>query len=275
LLGLILVQFARGELAGAEQTVVLLSQLDVDTLSYETEDTLAARAWLQFLRGDVVSAWRWADAYTAPVPDQPLYGPEDPRIVRARLLLARGADADVQTAQQIVDALYDVAERTHNTRFRIVLLAMRALALEAQGRSDAAHASLQHAVELARPGGIIRAFADLGSPMQALLSRLAGQGVAGEAVRHILTAFPVPEPEKKLHPPAQSPPPLVEPLTARELDILPLLRERLSNKEIAEKLGISIVTVKRHIANLSSKLGVHKRLDVVATAEALGILPPR
>jgi ATP/maltotriose-dependent transcriptional regulator MalT len=97
--------------------------------------------------------------------------------------------------------------------------------------------------------------------------------VAVEAVRYILTAFPAPEATQRPLP--QLPPPLVEPLTARELEILELLRQRWSNKEIAQKLGITPVTVKRHIANLFGKLGVNKRLDAVAAAEALAILPPR
>jgi LuxR family maltose regulon positive regulatory protein len=59
------------------------------------------------------------------------------------------------------------------------------------------------------------------------------------------------------------------------LEILALLRERLSNKEIARMLCLSPMTVKRHIANLYGKLGVNKRWDAVIEAEALGILPPR
>ena len=68
---------------------------------------------------------------------------------------------------------------------------------------------------------------------------------------------------------------LVEPLTDRELEVLALLRERLSNKEIAHRLCLSPMTVKRYTVNLYGKLGVNKRWDAVVKAEALGILPPR
>jgi len=68
---------------------------------------------------------------------------------------------------------------------------------------------------------------------------------------------------------------LVEPLTGRELEVLALLRERLSNKEIARRLCLSPVTVKRYAVCLYGKLGVNKRWDAVVKAEALGILPPR
>ena len=140
-------------------------------------------------------------------------------------------------------------------------------------------AALQQAVGLARPGGIIRAFVDLGPPMQTMLLGLAGQGFAAETVRRILAAFP--EPRKKtetghagsgIHAANAR---LIEPLTDRELEVLALLRERLSNKEIAHKLSLSPMTVKRHLVNLYGKLGVNKRWDAVIKAEALEILPPR
>ena len=53
-----------------------------------------------------------------------------------------------------------------------------------------------------------------------------------------------------------------------------LLRERLSNKEIAQRLGLSVMTVKRHTCNIYSKLGVDGRRDAVVKAEDLKILPP-
>ena len=66
--------------------------------------------------------------------------------------------------------------------------------------------------------------------------------------------------------------PLVEPLTNRELDILELLTQRLSNKEITEKLFISTTIVKGHLQNLYGKLNVKKRREAVEKAQTLGIL---
>jgi LuxR family maltose regulon positive regulatory protein len=67
----------------------------------------------------------------------------------------------------------------------------------------------------------------------------------------------------------------MEPLTARELQILALLREPMSPQEIAQKVGISYLTVKRHSINLYGKLGVNARWDAVNRAIELGILPQR
>ena len=79
----------------------------------------------------------------------------------------------------------------------------------------------------------------------------------------------------KPHRPSTASQPLVEPLTNRELDALELLAQRLSNKEIAEKLFISTTTVKGHLQNIYGKLNVSKRREAVEKAEALGILTRR
>jgi LuxR family maltose regulon positive regulatory protein len=66
--------------------------------------------------------------------------------------------------------------------------------------------------------------------------------------------------------------PLADPLTGRELEILDLLAQRLSNKEIAAQLVISPRTVKRHTLNIYNKLEVNSRLQAVKKASDLGIL---
>jgi LuxR family maltose regulon positive regulatory protein len=160
-------------------------------------------------------------------------------------------------------------------------LLVRALALAAQGHAEAALVALQQAVELAQPGGFIRIFVDLGPRMQALLRQLAGEEVSSEAIQRILAAFRDAQDGSAGEAAARSAPRslkvagLVEPLTMREREILQLLREPFSGKEIAYKLFISPTTLKRHTSNIYGKLDVHNRWDAVAAAEALGILPPR
>ena len=62
------------------------------------------------------------------------------------------------------------------------------------------------------------------------------------------------------------------PLTNRELAVLELLEERLSNKEIARRLVTSPATVKRHTLSIYCKLGVSSRRDAVAKARHLRML---
>lgn len=61
-------------------------------------------------------------------------------------------------------------------------------------------------------------------------------------------------------------------LTAREVQVLQLVADGCSNQEIAERLFISILTVKSHIQRLSMKLEVKRRTQAVAKAKSLGIL---
>jgi LuxR family maltose regulon positive regulatory protein len=204
---------------------------------------------------------------------------QNPHLAKAQLLLARGTDADALSALEILDALLETAERTFSVRSQIEILPLRALALDRQGKTADALAALQKAVELARPGGFIRAFVDLGTPIRTMLLRLAARGIAVETIRRIVAAFGEPPSQgessdfRSQFRAANAA--LVEPLTSRELEVLALLRERLSNDEIARQLCISTTTVKRHAVNLYGKLGVSRRRDAVLKAENLRILPPR
>jgi LuxR family maltose regulon positive regulatory protein len=65
---------------------------------------------------------------------------------------------------------------------------------------------------------------------------------------------------------------LVEPLSDRELEVLRLMAEGYSNREIAEKLIFTVATAKKHAENIYSKLGVHSRTQALARARELNLL---
>jgi LuxR family maltose regulon positive regulatory protein len=157
---------------------------------------------------------------------------------------------------------------THNVRFQIEAVALQALVHEVLGDSRAALGALERALSLARPASVIRLFVDQGPGMAKLLRRLAAPRARREHVDHILSAFAW----AHVGPPAGRPPSLSEPLTERELEVLALLAEHLSNKEIAARLVISAETVKMHASNIYRKLGVEGRRQAVARATALGLL---
>lgn len=66
--------------------------------------------------------------------------------------------------------------------------------------------------------------------------------------------------------------PLIEPLTGRELEVLRLIAQGLSNQQIADALTVVEGTVRSHVYNLCQKLGVRSRTHAVAQARALGLL---
>jgi LuxR family maltose regulon positive regulatory protein len=113
---------------------------------------------------------------------------------------------------------------------------------------------------------------------QALGRGIAGHGTVAHYVRRLLAAFPDAGPEQAVPPNAQTPEsrriePLIEPLSERELEVLALLAEGLTNREIASRLYLALNTVKAHTGSIYGKLGVHSRTQAVAKARTLGLLP--
>ena len=96
-----------------------------------------------------------------------------------------------------------------------------------------------------------------------------GESLLAPAVtRRLIQAF------VRDHPPSLQPPPQLDDLTARELDILKLVARGLSNAEIAETLVVSNATVKTHIGRVLAKLGLRDRVQAVVTAYESGLVVP-
>ena len=118
--------------------------------------------------------------------------------------------------------------------------------------------------------------------MRALLLRFPREDSSAGTVRTILGAFPATDGRNSVrellagyHAMSKlGDHGMVEPLSARELDVLRLVRKGMSDKDIASAMFISVATVKRHTATIYGKLGVHNRADAVAVAESLRILSP-
>lgn len=154
-------------------------------------------------------------------------------------------------------------------------LAFQALLDDTEDRRGNAIAALGKAVELAQPGGFIRLFVDLGPQMARLLARLPLEDVETQRyVARILAAFAPLEPKTTdALGSATAAQPLPEPLTDRELDVLNLLVQRQTNREIAQQLVISPHTVNDHLKNIYAKLSVHDRRQAAKRAQELDVIP--
>jgi LuxR family maltose regulon positive regulatory protein len=146
---------------------------------------------------------------------------------------------------------------------------VQALAHRAQGDVPAALASLRRALALAEPEGYVRTFVDEGAPMASVLRAVAKDGDAAGYARRLVAAFegtafngPVPHG-------------LVDPLSARELDVLRLLGSDLGGPDIARQLFVSLNTVRTHTRNIYAKLGVTNRRAAVRLAHELDLMPRR
>jgi len=127
-------------------------------------------------------------------------------------------------------------------------------------------AVLSQALTSAEPEGYRRIFLDEGQPMAQLLYKALEANITPEYVGNLLADF-----ADETSPPVAHTD-LIEPLTEREIEVLHLIADGRTNREIGQQLSISLGTVKRHTANINGKLNVHNRTQAVSHARNLGIL---
>ena len=175
-------------------------------------------------------------------------------------------DGSIHEAMGLLDRLLKAAEEGGRMGSVIEILALQALAHEAQGDIPLALASLERALTLAEPEGYVRTFVDKGPPMAALLREAAKRGIAPAYVSQLRAAFGKAEDRT---PVAQ---PLIEPLSGRELEVLRLLGTESNGPEIARALMVSLNTMRTHTKAIYDKLGVNNRRAAVRRAEELGLL---
>ncbi|MBN2393525.1 MAG: hypothetical protein JXR84_22520 [Anaerolineae bacterium] len=202
------------------------------------------------------------------------------RLVLARLIIAQHRQ---RAGQPLFDlpALFDfLARQLQEARGRsavgwqIEALILQALAYHVRGDLAQALSALHQALVLAEPEGYTRIFLDEGPPLAELL-RLGAQRDVWRTPRliahadRLLDAFPDYTTEVTV---PFLPSGLIEPLSEREMEVLRLLNDGLSNRQIAEELIVTVGTVKTHVHNIYGKLGVKRRTEAIARARDLHLL---
>jgi len=155
---------------------------------------------------------------------------------------------------------------------RLKAMALQAVALHMKGEKAQAIQLLHEVLALAEQGGFIRLFVDEGARMAELLSAAVAQGIRPDYVKKLLAAF---DAESKREQPIAYVPKtssLVEQLSPRELEVLRLIAQGLSNQEICKHLYLALDTVKGHNRRIFDKLQVQRRTEAIARARELGLL---
>ena len=201
-----------------------------------------------------------------------------------------------QALTRLAPLIY-AAKTAGHTQQWIQLLAIQTLAHAAVGDVTTAHAQLQHLLRVAAPEGYIRVFVDMGEPMHILLDslRITSPDMAlADYVDQLLAAFtPLSGPQSSTETAIQIETPsqinvnrqsfdmaqdkskiqqLIEPLSEREVEILHLVADGLSNSQLADKLIVTVGTIKKDLNNIYGKLGVASRTQAIARGRALGLL---
>lgn len=181
-------------------------------------------------------------------------------LLLARIWLAQGKDKAAQ------DLLQESIRRNEAVgRIRLVAEAHVLLALaSATENQAAAQKALIHALTLARQEGYVRLFVENGPALTPLLGRV--RHLFPQYADQLLAAMPQ---RLKDDQPVK---PLLDSLTAREQEILELIGQGHSNREIAETLFISVGTVKGHVNHILSKLDAQSRTQALLKARELNLL---
>ncbi|MGY4395516.1 LuxR family maltose regulon positive regulatory protein [Sphingomonas sp. UYAg733] len=157
-----------------------------------------------------------------------------------------------------------------NRMIRVIkLLTIEAICRDALGDRSAAIRTMRRAVLHAAPGGIVRSIADEGPRALALVKAVAATTALDEVPRSYLDALCAEDPMAL--PRLAETPVQIEALSDREREILRLVFDGHSNAQVARNASLSENTVKWHLQNIYSKLGVGNRTSAVAVARSLGL----
>ncbi len=273
---LMLVHLARGEMEAAHKAFQQAEQALAKTYSPYRRDVYVIVDWVQFwlASGDVERAIRWEQelAQQANTPSPLAHERRD--VARARILLNQKQPTE---ALLLLEPLLVIAEKQEHLGHVIEMRVLQAMAYQMQQQTQKALEALSQAVQIAEPEGYMRRFLDEGAPIATLLSRLRYQERKCGPTPYLdtlLAAFHTAATSAELEKfgPPRTTQPLLDPLSERELEVLRWMMQGDSNQKIAETLFLSINTVKRHVTNIFSKLGVRTRVQAVAQARTLRLL---
>jgi LuxR family maltose regulon positive regulatory protein len=208
-----------------------------------------------------------APATPPPADDFMSFWLEVPSVTYAEALLRDPSPAVRESALSVIERSLEKVDAHHNVFQSIVFSLLRALALADRGDDEAALDALAATVRRAEPSGLVRPFLDRGPRLIRLLEALAARD-APQGYLGTLLAASAGHPTDRAINRETAVPPAGTLLSNRELDVLELLAQRLTNKEIAERLHVSSETVKKHTRNVYQKLEVHSRREAVAKALA-------
>jgi len=260
-----------------DQALALIKEIETLWAEYEIppwirDATSALKAWLWLRCGRQHEMSKWVAERELKFDTAIHPRREMEYVVFVRYLMAQKKYDD---AEHWLDRLIAGAEAGMRVISLIQMRLLKAQIYDAQNKLPAALEELELALYLAQPGRFVRTFVSEGKPIAELLEQVINKdasvgsesqrGYSPAYVKKILSAF-------KIEPKSQTNTCLNEPLSDRELEVLCLIAAGLSNKEIAEKLFVSLNTVRTHTKSINAKLDVHSRTQAVARAKELDLL---
>ena len=276
-----------GDLDGALALLDEAGRAYVKTPIPDSRPVEALKAKVHLKQGRLALARDWARARRLSPEDEITYLGEFEHLVLARVLIAenhvRQNRGSLLQAIGLLERLLKAAAAQNRTGSILEILVVQALAHQAQGNLPLALASLERALTLAEPEGYLRLFEDEGEPMRLLIAdcRLVIENRKGDQKQQLIgytdkllaafsqtmvvSRFSIDNHQSKINN-------LVEPLSERELEVLRLVAQGLTNQEISQRLVLALSTVKGHNLRIFGKLQARNRAEAVTRARELGLL---
>lgn len=251
----------------ANEGLLMLAKAFKAELALELGRKKLVNQWLSQLEPDQVS---------------PVFRMYTPYITEVKATLLVGEERELEQLGVRLAKFLKFFSETHNIPMLINLYAVAAVLSEKEGKKKDADRLLNRSIALASPGRFINIFRGLGPEFPELLHRQFKSSINPDYLKLLSeNVAPLKQPKETAPPHGQSIPKrsISDPggngllLSNREFEILTLLANRYTNKEIANELFISVNTVKRHAVNIYNKVGAHGRQEAVARARDLNLIP--
>ena len=272
---------ARKDWTKAWQTLRKVKQLTLSLQQSKLSLQAAAyEAWLHLMQENIPQAVAWAEENASMLSGAFGFAVEFPQYILARIRLAefcyhRIDEATLNTCLSMLNRLLRAAEETDRLRCVATVSILQAQIYQTLQQPEPAMTAIRRALYISERSGFMRLFLDEGLSVEQLLHRaLAEKSSPGYAAR-LLVAFQgtgAASSDDRRSYREQLNQVLVEPLSPRELEILDLITQRASNKEIADHCSIEISTVKSHVSSILGKLGARSRHQAVHNARDIGLI---
>jgi len=240
-------------------------------LAQEAHMSLEEYVEFVFSSGNLNAALQWVQERGLGIDDEPDGARDLEYIALAHILVTQHK---LDEADRLLLRLIDDARAGDRVYMMVEMRLMRVMIFKARQQTTAAVAELKLALSLAETGGLTMIFVSKGKPVAELLENIlavkkrdhndATAGFSLSYAKKLLSIFRATTPPKIEG--------LMDPISEREMEVLPLIAVGLSNREIADKLFISLNTVKTHTKSINSKLSVNSRTKAVARAKDLDLL---
>lgn len=188
-----------------------------------------------------------------------------PDLTKIRIVVSHGSVLQVKEALEVLEKVEASLSNVYNSYHLVDIELLKAIALLRVGNEKRAQGSLEKALLLAEKKSMIRPILEVNRVMPSIFSLIKATDISYRILVRLglnISAVKLPAPTG----------PAVGNLTRREQEVVKLIANGLANKEVADQLHISTVTVKSHMTNVYRKLNVSNRTSMLRVIRGQSIL---